>query len=284
MRRIKCFGVLLILVFLAYFAGSCQRTSAPQSQGDSSVVTDSALLMDSVDIDSAEFEASVPKRADEFFNDFIYSFTTNRRYQMERIVFPLPYERNGRRSMISRSQWHYDRLHTSEEFYTVFFDRESSLELEKSQAVSQVTIEYIDMISELVKNYFFSRDNDQWMLRKVSEYNIDDYYDRDFILFFERFVSDSLFQQAHLASKIEISMEDSEDEFETMTGTIEAEQWFSFCPELPQEKFYNVNYGQPLDNKRHRVVALEGFSNGFLSLLFFRLHEDKGWILYKLKS
>lgn len=284
MIRVKYALLLFTLMFQGVTFLSCQKSRVSQSQADSSAVCQDTIGgKDSTMVDSTKFEA-VPLKADVYFNDFIYSFTSNPHYQMERIAFPLVYEKNGKQTMITRSQWRYNRLYTRDEYYTVFFDKESSLDLEKSQEVSEVTIEYLDMISEVVKNYYFSRLKGQWMLRKIWEEHIDDYYDRDFVLFFERFVSDSIYQAANLVSNIEISMADPDDEFETLSGTIEAEQWFSFRPELPQDRFYNVNYGQKVENKKHRMVALEGSSNGFLSLLFFRYHEEKGWLMYKLKS
>ncbi len=273
------------MAFYCMVLSSCNgRTSPKQDFSEDSIDVDSTDSNNILSSGTFEVEANVPKAADEYFNDFIYSFTTNHKFQMKRIVFPLPYEKNGKLTYTQRNQWRFNPMHTKQEFYTVFFDKESSLELEKSPQVKQVTIEYMDMIKEYIKDYFFSREDDQWKLRKIREYSLEEYHDREFLLFFDRFVSDSLFQLSHLASKIEISMPDPDDDFETLTGTIGAEQWTSFRPELPRDYFYNIDYGQNLASRKFRVVALEGSSNGFLSLLFFRQKDYNEWVLYKMKG
>ena len=273
------FAIVLLCLF------SCGGKSVPSDAGVSdTVAADSADSAGIVPADSIMDDAVIPKTADEYFNDFIYSFTISPRHQKERIVFPLPYERDGKMTYVKPEQWRYNAMYTRQEFYTAFFENESSLDLEKSKDVDRVTVEYVDMIDERVKDYFFSREENQWKLRKMREYGLDEYHERDFILFFDRFVSDSLYQISHVASKIEISMPDPEDDIETLTGMIEAEQWPSFRPELPHEYYYNINYGQKMENKKYRVVALEGSSNGFLSLLFFRQKGYGEWMLYKMKN
>jgi len=264
---------------------SCGGKNVPSDAGAGDTAeTDSVESTGNEPADSIMDDAVIPKTADEYFNDFIYSFTISPRHQKERIVFPLPYERDGKMTYIQPEQWRFNAMYTRQEFYTVFFDKESSLDLEKSKDVDQVTIEYVDMINERVKDYFFSRKDSQWKLRKMREYSLDEYHERDFILFFDRFVSDSLYQMSHITSKIEVSMPDPADDFETLAGMIESEQWPSFRPELPHDCYYNINYGQKMENKKYRMVALEGSSNGFLSLLFFRQKGYDEWMLYKMKN
>ena len=60
---------------------------------------DSAVARDTVKTDSAEnliAQASMPKSADELFDDFIFNFAANKKLQYKRIHFPLSVYRNGK--------------------------------------------------------------------------------------------------------------------------------------------------------------------------------------------
>lgn len=273
-------SVLIMMLFL-----SCKRTNSFDSGGGEDLEKakkDTVLASDSLTEEAVE-DVPVPKSADEYFNDFIYSFTSNRRYQYSRIVFPLPYDRFGEKRSLDRKEWSFSRMHNENVIYTVFFDKESSLDLEKSRKVDEVTIEWFFMKKKYVQDFFFSRIDGKWKLRRMSEYGLENYPDKEFVLFYQRFATDSLFQENHLSAEIFISVPDPDDDFETMTGTIGKEQWEAFKPELPRDVFTNIRYGQSLGGKKHRVVAIEGSSNGFLTLLFFK-KTDGEWKLYKLKG
>ncbi|MBP3775030.1 MAG: DUF4348 domain-containing protein [Bacteroidaceae bacterium] len=265
----------------------CWLSSCGGRAGTGSPAADS--IMDTLDTVSEAVVDTIPetplasRSADEYFNDFIYSFTTNRRFQMSRVAFPLPVERYGKSQQIDSRQWKFNRMHTRDSVYTVFFDHESSLELENSRQVDEVRIEWFYMKASRVEEYHFSRRADSWKLRGLREYGLQDYHDCDFIRFYQRFATDEEFQMEHLADDIAFTLSDPEEDFEYLEGTIEPEQWPSFRPELPCDVFTNIDYGQSMKFRNRRVVALEGSSNGFLSLLFFRRSGGK-WILYKFKS
>lgn len=264
---------------------SCQ--SGGRSASDGLVQSDSGvpdtMLQDVVSTDTMVAEVVVPKNADEYFNDFIYSFTTNRRYQFSRVVFPLPYYRDGSKTFMQRSQWEFSRMHTESPVYTVIFDRESSLSLEKSCSVEKVVIEWFFMLTGRVQDYCFSRREGIWKLREVKEYPLAQHPDSGFVSFYQKFATDTIYQYRHLAEDIIVSMPDPDDGFETLNGSIGPDQWPMFRPELPRDVFTNIQYGQCVDSKNQRVLAIEGSSNEFLMLLFFR-HTDRGWQLYKIKG
>ena len=279
------FSLSLWFFLMLMLFSACKRTGSSGSDGKNdldSMGTDSALVVDTMV--SVEVEDTfVPKSADEYFNDFIYSFTSNRKYQYSRIVFPLPCNKFGKKTYLERKQWNFSKMHNKNAIYTVFFDKEKSLDLEKSQKVDKVFIEWFFVKKGYVQDFFFSRVDGIWKLRQISEYGLNQYADKDFVLFYQQFASDSLFQAAHLSEEINVSVPDPDDDFETMTGTIESEQWPFFRPELPKDVFTNIRYGQTLSDKKHRVVAIEGSSNGFLTLLFFKKVGNE-WRLYKLKG
>ena len=55
----------------------------------------------------------------------------------------------------------------------------------------------------------------------------------DFLNFYAQFCSDSIFQSQSIADPLRIRIQDSEDEDGTIDGIIDADQWQTFCPEVP---------------------------------------------------
>ena len=278
----------IIIAVLAVITALCLSACGGQKATETAPIVDSmdvpvdTMAQDS--IDSLAANQPIPKAADEYFNDFIYSFTSNRKYQLTRVRFPLPVQRGSQTTFIQRAQWHFTRLHFKEAVYTVFFDNKRSLDLEKSKTLKQVSIQWFHMKRGETESYLFHRGDDgQWRLEQIKYSSIDDYADAAFIKFYQRFASDEAFQRKHLAGEISFKTPDPEDEFEDMTGTIAPSQWRSFRPELLHDDFTNIDYGQSLKYGGQRIVALEGSSNGFLSLLFFR-HTKQGWQLYRLEN
>ena len=86
-----------------------------------------------------------------------------------------------------------------------------------------------------------------------------------------------------MKSPLSIRVVDPDDEFEKMDGVLDAEQWPSFRPELPVNEFTNIDYGQTLKFRNRRIVAIEGSSNGFLSLLYFEKVKGQ-WFLYRFEN
>lgn len=272
--------LLCTLTMLANCAGG-KKGDVSAFVADSTQNDSDSIQQDS--IDSIVENTAVPKAADEYFNDFIYSFTTSHRYQYARINFPLPRIHGNDTTFIQKKKWRFTPLHTRESIFTVFFDSKRSLNLEKDKKVEKVSIEWFYMKQNRVETFCFGKENSQWKLQAITEKPLKSYHDAAFISFYQRFATDSAFQNEHLSSEISFTAPDPDDEFEHMSGVIDSEQWPSFCPELPQDVFTNIEYGQKLKMKNRRVVALEGSSNGFQCLLFFR-KSGNNWKLYRLEN
>ena len=225
---------------------------------------------------------SVPKAADEFFSDFIYSFTTNKAFQFSRVKFPLTCINGAARSRLTSKQWRFTRLYAKDQTYTVVFDNKASMKLEKSRNVDSVVIERFDMNRKMVSGYVFRKPEGRWMLTETDNYPLTKYKDHDFMTFYQRFATDTTFQQKHVAPSVSFLTSDPEDEFETMSGEFDNEQWPSFRPDLPSGILTNIDYGQSLRLRNRRVLAIEGSSSGFLCLLFFKKISG-AWVLYRLE-
>ena len=63
-----------------------------------------------------------PVAADGLFDDFVYSFTKNRRFQLERIAFPLSVTQDGTETKIESKDWKFTPLFTKGGVYTLIFD------------------------------------------------------------------------------------------------------------------------------------------------------------------
>ena len=259
----------------------CTPTASPAQATDTTGDSTEALSPDTAA--AVEPATAIPKSADEYFNDFIYSFTTDKAYQLNRIVFPLPCVKDGKVSLLEKSQWHFSRLHMKHPVYTLFFDKRASLNLEKSKDITEVKMEYFYMDREKMRTYFFNKSDDEWKMTRIEDKPLHQYKDYEFIEFYQQFATDSLFQIDHIKPTLSIRMENPEDEFEDIDGVLDAEQWPAFCPELPSDIFTNIDYGQSRRMGKRRIVVLEGSSNGYMSLLFF-IKEDGEWMLERFEN
>lgn len=263
---------------------SCQKKNSLAEGPAKTTIGLDSLTQDSVSKDDSLTQAApIPKAADEYFNDFIYSFTTNIKYQFSRVTFPLPCIKYGKTSYLKQSQWQFTKLHTRDAIYTVFFDKKSSLDLEKDKDIVDVKIEYFKMKQHQVRRYDFKKVAARWMLVQIEDFALRDYKDYPFIEFYQKFASDTVFQMNHVKSPLSIRVVEPDDEFEKMDGVLDAEQWPSFRPELPVNEFTNIDYGQSLKFRDRRIVAIEGNSNGFLSLLYFKKVHGQ-WLLCRFEN
>lgn len=277
------------LGFILLFFGGILLLTACGGRTDKQgyVVMDSTSLTDTTQIfleQPKEDNFVASKTTDNYFSDFIYLFTQNKKFQQARIDFPLSHQKqNGAKTQIQPQKWQFTSLHAGMGIYTVFFSDEAELALEQSNALKQVKMQWFYMNQKFVKEYLFNKQEGCWKLHELREYPTQKYQDAEFIDFYWNFANDSVFQSEHLAHEIVFTTADEENGYEALTGTIEAEQWPMFCPELPKHTFTNIDYGQDLRDDDQRIVALEEYSSSFLTMLFFR-HTDEGWKLFKIQE
>jgi len=222
---------------------------------------------------------AVPRSVDELFDDFIYNYAGNEKWQKARTVFPLPYVKEGRRQFIEKADWEHDHLFTKESYYTLLYDKEEDMELEKNLSLDTVTVEWLYLDVHEIKQYHFQRRNGLWMLTSIVQRSTLEDPDEDFLEFFYKFSNDSVFQREHIAVPLKFVTSDPDDEFQILETTLEVDQWFAFKPSLPTDKMTNIDYGQRHSkNSRRKVIDLRGIGNGFNNTLFFR-RRGNGWKL-----
>ena len=243
-------------------------------------------VMDTLEVEEIEEENEVPVYAERSFADFLYNFATSEKFQLRRILFPLPYYMDNKKDSIEKEEWVHDPLFSQQEFYTMLYDDLDDAEMEKDTASTSVRIEWIDLKKKKMKRYYFERLYGWWKLEAIDDATMpkEENGQEDFYEFYERFANDSLFQAERVADPLPFVAPDPDDDFQILETTIQKEQWFTFQPKLPNEHLTNVNYGQRLNrNSRTRIIEMRGFGNGFSNTLYFRCRNGE-WRLTRFED
>lgn len=239
--------------------------------------------MDTNVVDTAPVRPEViPATADESFADFFYNFASNERFQHSRIVFPISYYKGKEVTRIAKDEWKYDPLFSREPVYTVLFDKEEEMEMEKDTAVRSVQVDWIYLKDRKVKRYYFQRINDSWFLEAINKERLAHVEEgkEDFFDFYYRFANDSVFQSERLANPLSFVTVDPEDEFQILETTLDEGQWFSFRPPLMKERLTNVHYGQEaVPDTDTKIIEFKGFGNGFSNTLYFECQDGEWWLM-----
>ena len=223
----------------------------------------------------------LPQSADELFDDFIFNFASNHRLQKERIKFPLLVNSGSKKEYISPEKWQMEHFFMHQGEYTLMFDHENQMQLPQDTALVDVALEKIFLDQSFVRQYLFSRATGRWMLTEIRNQTLPRNANAEFIAFYQRFVTDSVFQRQSLAEEIEFIGPDPDDDFSQMEGVITPDFWDAFRPELPQRMLFNIVYAAQNPQSRQKILVVRGISNGLEQELTFRLVGDR-WMLVKL--
>lgn len=225
-----------------------------------------------------------PTEADESFDDFIYGYASDDALQKQRTKFPLPYYNVDTVSKIEKDEWKHDYLFTQQSYYTLLFDNEDDLELVGDTAVTSVKVEWFLLKERMVKRYYFERVKGAWMLEAINLRRVETEQNEDFITFYTRFVTDSIYQSRHIREPLVYITIDPDDEFSILETTLDLNQWYAFRPVLPVERLYNINYGQQNDdNATTKIMKVNGIGNGYSNIFYFRKRGGR-WELYKYED
>lgn len=271
MRVIFCSLVLIACLF------ACQDKKPVDQQAEvaDTMVTDTMVV-------EHDNEADPPKSADGLFDDFIYSFMRNRRFQMDRITFPLPNEVDGKNKPIKREDWTFDPLYVKQDVYTLIFDSEKSVKAEKDTARKQVIVEWVYLNKKRVKQYHFNKIDGIWRMTKLEIHAMTKNDNNDFYVFYDRFSTDADYQSAHILNPFVFNTYDF-DTFQTIEGLLDVSQWPDYKPTLPKHVITNINYGQNYANSRKRVLLLCSPSGGMGCSLTF-VKKGRTWMLERLDN
>lgn len=282
----KYLGKLLMLGCAAVFSmAACKdgKTNEPYTPADR-LESDSLVVMEQAKTDSlAEVEAKMPVAADELFDDFFFNYATSKRLQLERTVFPLPVRKADGQEQIGRKQWKMEHFFMQQDYYTLLFDSPEEVELVTDTTVSHVVVEHVMLADATVCQYLFNRQKGIWRLTEIVYQPLSHNPNAQFFSFYQRFVADSLFQQASLAKQIDFLGPDSEDDFQTIEGVITPDFWSAFAPEFPTGDLYNIVYGHQNPAAIQKIFLIRGIANGLEVEVTFELQKGR-WKLTKLMN
>ena len=268
------------------FLGSCGNKKArmnPFAAITSEI--DSVIHKKDTLLEENKFTGPIPIEADDSFDDFIYTFASDDALQRQRVLFPLPYYNGEALSKIEENHWKHDDLLTKQSYYTLLFEREEDMDLVGGNALTSVQVEWIFMPKRMVKRYYFERIKGAWILQSIRLQPIVSTENEDFVAFFDRFSTDSVFQSQRIRQPLQFVTTDPDDDFSVIETTLDLNQWFAFKPTLPIDKLSNINYGQKNDGQSpYKILALKGIGNGFSNILYFQRKADGNWELYKFED
>lgn len=246
-------------------------------------------IQDSVESDTLnmdEAEDVLPARADELFNDFVFSFSADTAVQRARTFFPLPYAANGETVAIKKKDWQHDPLFSIRDYYTVIYNNEEEMQLAKDTSLIQVRLEYLDLDRNMAKRYQFKRYQGVgvWCLYGITEEPFDEGDPQDFLTFYHRFATDSIVQRESIHDPLKFVTIDPDDDFSVIETTLEKDQWFAFRPDLPGKEITNVVYGQNYQEATEtKTLCIHGCENGINIILSFQKQDGK-WKLVSFED
>lgn len=279
MRR--CFIALSAIMLLMF---SCTGKKAGQTD---EVPTDS--VADSTDVavtDTMELlitETPMPRAADAMFDDFIFNFVANKKLQKERTVFPLRMTEGDKTVNTKVEQWKMERLFMRQGYYTLLFSDEEQMSHMKDTAVSQAIVEKIQLKKNRVVNYRFFRVKGAWMMTSINVTPISENANASFLNFYQKFVTDSVFQLESINETVQFVGPDPDDDFAQMEGVITPDTWEAFAPTLPVKVLYNIVYGKPKAANKEMIFLMKGVANGLEMELRFKKVGNK-WLLMKMTT
>lgn len=260
--RKNIFMAVVALVLPLFFNTGCVNNIP---FGKDSLAYDS-IITERIAIDSISQvveETPMPVAADELFDDFFFNFAASRKVQTERVKFPLQVDDFGKQGLLEKEQWRRERFFMSQGYYTLIFNDYKQTRLVKDTTVSDVTVERIAIPKGVVTRWHFARTRGMWHMDSMRRMFLKQHPDAEFLRFYQRFVTDSVFQQQSLCDPVIFVGPDPDDDFSTMTGELMPEQWPMFAPWLPSGTIFNIVYGsKPYPKTNFRVLLLRGISNG----------------------
>lgn len=245
--------------------------------------TDTLAVVEDVPSDSLMLydDEPEPETADMLFADFFYAFTTDSRYQQQRVVFPLRSTDEGGEAM-TKTEFQDRDPFASQEFYASVYDRETDLAVQNDTSLNSVAVERIYLKAQTTDRYHFQRIQGKWMLTGYDTKAVDATPQASFLSFFGKFVNDTLYQHESIVFPLRLVSEAEDDDMGGETELTE-EEWPDFRGQmpLPTEVMTAIDYGQTSLSENRKILLMEGASNGLFVKYKFD-HTDGRWRLYEI--
>lgn len=273
--KFKYLPFLLICCFLIPSCGGKQDNDNDQ---DSLGIDSDSVFIDTIDTDEVPV-AAPPKKADELFDDFVYAFMHNKKFQRSRVNFPLKNVEDSVNRPIDYKHWVHDPLYSGRELYMTVSTSRKAAAVSKDTSINTVKVQEINPSSHKVKQYSFERENSEWRLKEINHGDVSSMDESsEFMTFYCRFCTDTEYQNSHINNVVEVNTF-NDLEGRHVKGTITSEQWNDFAPELPKDEIMCVRYGDKKAEKSSlRIVNIASPSGDAGVCMTFK-KKDGEWKL-----
>lgn len=221
-------------------------------------------------------EVAEDKPASESFMAFFEDFMWDEEYQKSRIEFPLIF---NERVIDSANEWEHKGFYATKTFIPILHT-DSTTYYEKDIAAADAKMSVVSFENQQVENFFFSKQNNHWLLNEVNLDSIEALADVDFIRFLERFSTDTSYQLAHIHFPIPNYYADYDKDYETVYDSISMEDWKHVNVVEGIKGLMTLNTGI---NSNIREIFFRGVENGIKAYYYF-LKVEGEWKLVKLED
>ena len=272
----KSFFLLQPMLCLLVFV-SCQQTKVTESLPEQVQAVEDTISTDMpIDQEEVEQEAEY-EYMDSDFDDFMFTFVRNYKLQRQRVKYPLHLISAVSDSVLYYLNCREEFSFLASDFYTILYGSSEQIEEVKGIGEDSVCVERIDLDALSVNRYDFKRLNGKWMLTGIQQEAVSENELSEFLNFYSKFSTDSTYQLSRIAQPLNFGMIDPEDEGNYIEGTLDAQQWFAFCPEVPQGIISNIRYGQHYSPSQIVLQKCE-MASGMEEVFTFQKLSD-GWML-----
>lgn len=278
MSRLLFFLILALMAILVGCRGQKSDAPSPAAADTLSLPAVPDTVADTATVN----EPAPPPAADGVFDDFVFNFIRNRKFQRQRVRFPLPVTSGGERKMMQASEWRHDRVFPHEDIYGLLFDSPRAMKKKAYIKKDSVVISVLNAQDVNVKHYIFNKSNGAWMLTALDTKSVREEEGADFMSFLTKFSSDASFRRSHVASSFDLIVCDP-DTYESMQGIANASQWDDYAPELPTDKLALITYGGLSRGGNERILQLTSLDGAMSSLITFRKQGGR-WVAVKLEN
>lgn len=248
------------MLAVALLLSACQGAKDNENDDDDvdrdSLRTEQTVDAEPLTREEEELMLAMPvneERVDELFDDFIYSFVRSQRIQRSRTD-------NGLKC---------DLGFMAGEYCTNLYSSYGEMHLNEDTLLTEASVEKIDLGGRQITEFRFSKEKGKWRLVSQESFGFEASDMCDFLTFYARFTTDSVFQQKSMARSIKISMLNSDDDNQSIEGFIDREQWPTVCEGFPEGVISNIRYGQVYHGRRKMMLEKMGMGGGMSETFTF---------------
>ncbi len=210
------------------------------------------------------------------FMSFFESFMWDRELQKNKVVYPITIED---KEIKASKDWNYLPFYTISSYMPILhFDTLTYFDNDIFNPT--ITAYMLNFKNHNSTVYSFQKSNQDWKLIDAKIDSINDVPDYEFILFLTKFSEDSIFQIAHTVFPMPNYYADSDNDFETVNGSMQLKDWkhIDLIKHLDKLLIFDLK-----NNSDYRNIFFRGIENGIFVKYTFNKQNGE-WKLIKLED